>query len=326
MQPFTIEEYRQTYLSENRLNELYRDKLFKLFVPKAYQGLELSLKDGVKELMNVAEIQGGLGWTVNLGAGANWFSGFFSHDAAQEIFTPEQGVIAGSGFTSGEYTVKGNQYQIEGQWSRCTGARHATYFSLNAKSNSGDVKTFVVPREQVDLADEKWQIFGLKNTSSYAINIHNETIPDQYNFTINKVVNPNAYFVHKVPFETFARLCMSASFIGIVKCFVNKCERHPLNNSSLRFCKEELELMIKKAEEECLAWSEKVDELVKQEEFTADKAVEMQKSLGENNVQLYVGIQRLTLKAGLPIVEEETLVHWAYRDVLTAVQHYMVKP
>jgi len=63
---FTIEEYRQSFLSKERLHELYDQKLFKLFVPKEYGGLEIGLKEGVDQLIRVASIQGGLGWTLNL--------------------------------------------------------------------------------------------------------------------------------------------------------------------------------------------------------------------------------------------------------------------
>lgn len=327
MDPFLIEEYRQTYLSENRLNELYRQKLFKLFVPKAYGGLELSLKEGAVELMKVAQMQGGMGWTLNLGAGANWFSGFFNHDAAEEIFMPEQAVIAGSGFTSGNFSkTDDGGFIIDGTWSRCTGAKHANFFSLNAKNENGDSNTFVVPRSQVQLSDEKWQIFGLRNTSSYAIHIYEEHIPTRYKFTINTIENPNAYDVHTVPFETFARLCMSASFIGIVSCFLKKCEEHNLNDSSLKFCNDQIKPLLVKSKEDCFLWSDRVMALLNEKQLNTEASKDMQTVLGNNNIQLFNRVQKLFLLAGLPVVEEDNIVHWAYRDVLTAVQHYMVKP
>ena len=327
MNPFTIEEYKQTYLSEERLEVLYRKKLLKLFVPKAYDGLGLSLHEGTLELMRIARIQGGLGWTVNLGAGANWFSGFFNDEAAKMIFTPERGVIAGSGFASGSWEkAEHDQFIIHGTWSRCTGAKHATYFSLNARNEEGALKTFVIPRSQVTLADEKWPIFGLRNTSSYAIDIDKQRIPSHFNFEINAVQNPHAYSVHHVPFETFARLCMSASFIGIISCFLEKCQQHPLNSSSLQVIDEQFTPLVDDAKQSCLDWSEKISEAVSNNTMTDEVAQQLQISLGQNNVELYELTQQLFFRAGLPIVEEDTLVHWAYRDVLTAVQHYMVKP
>ncbi|MGM0478395.1 MAG: hypothetical protein ACQERC_04155 [Bacteroidota bacterium] len=327
MKPFAIAEYQQTYLTDERLEELYGKKRFKLFVPAIYGGLELSLREGLQELIRVAEIQGGLGWTVNLGAGANWFSGFFHHEAAKEIFTPEKAVIAGSGFASGSWKrAAQDRYVINGTWSRCTGAKHASYFSLNAGNAEGMLKTFVVPRNQVQLADEKWPIFGLRNTSSYAIDIRDQSIPSGYEFQINAVQNPYAYLVHQVPFETFARLCMSASFIGIIECFLEKCRQHPLNATSLQVIEEQFEPLVEEAKQSSLDWSEKISEAVVSDNMTDEVAQQMQSDLGNNNLKLYELTQQLFFRAGLPIVEEDTLVHWAYRDVLTAVQHYMVKP
>ena len=102
MNPFTIEEYQQFYLNEDKLQKCYEEKWFKMFVPKSCDGLQLSMKEGCRELLNIAEFQGGLGWTVNLGAGANWFTGFFEEKIAKELFTPENAVIAGSGYTNWE--------------------------------------------------------------------------------------------------------------------------------------------------------------------------------------------------------------------------------
>jgi hypothetical protein len=52
----------------------------------------------------------------------------------------------------------------------------------------------------------------------------------------------------------------------------------------------------------------------------------MRIELGENNMKIFDAVQGLFLAGGLPFIEEDKLVHWAYRDVLTAVQHFMVKP
>ena len=322
---FSIEEYKQTFLTENRLEELYEEKLFKLFVPKIYGGLEMSLSEGSKRLTEIATVQGGMGWSLNLGAGANWFSGFFSDKAAQEIFSPKKAVIAGSGFASGSFERDGEQFIINGTWSRCTGAHHATFFSLNATNENGETKTFVIPRSQVKLADEKWQIIGLRNSSSYAIDIHNEKIPAHYEFKINKIVNPHAYGVHAIPFESFARVCMSASFIGIVKCLVNKCRAYPVNDAALKLIDEKLQPQIIKAEIACTDWANEIENCVQSNQMTTEITQQLKSTLGANNLGLFDSVQQVFLAGGLPFVEEDKLIHWAYRDVLTAVQHFMVK-
>ncbi|GAB5417214.1 MAG: hypothetical protein Crog4KO_20800 [Crocinitomicaceae bacterium] len=322
---FNIKEYQQSFLAEDRLEALYDEKLFKIFVPRKYGGLELDLTSGVRELIRIASIQGGLGWALNLGAGANWFSGFLSDQGANEIFSPQNAVIAGSGFVSGTFEQQGDQFSINGTWSRCTGAQYANFFSLKAKNEAGDIKTFVIPREQVTIADEKWAITGLRNTSSYAISIQDERIPEQYEFEINTILNSNAYGVHAVPFETFARVCMCASFIGIVKCLSECCVEFSLNEPSLEYINLELQPMINAAEKCCIDWAQRVDALAPSDQVTTTTSDQLKIELTQQNLGLFQAVQQLFLKGGLPLVEEDTLVHWAYRDVLTAVQHQMVK-
>jgi len=168
MKAFTIEEYQQLYLNEDKLQKCYDEKWFKLFVPKRYNGLQLSMEEGCRELLNIGGIQGGLGWTVNLGAGANWFSGFFEDEVAKVLFTPENAVIAGSGTTSGNWKQTSLGYEITGEWSKCTGANHASLFSLTANNTEQGSKIFVVPRDKVELSQEKWPIMGMRNSSSLA--------------------------------------------------------------------------------------------------------------------------------------------------------------
>lgn len=321
----SIDEYRQTFLLEDRLQELYDQNLFKLFVPKKYGGLELDLDLGVHHLLHVASMQGGLGWSLNLGAGANWFSGFLSDSAAQEIFSPREAVIAGSGFASGSFRQENDQFMINGTWSRCTGAHYATFFSLNAKNEQGAVKTFVIPRQQVRLADEKWPIFGLRNSSSYAITIQQEKIPAQYEFEINAIRNTHAYWVHAVPFDAFARICMSASFLGIIQCLLEHCREYPLNAAALKRVEDHLEPLWTESERSCYNWAKRLQDCVQSKQMTTAISDQLKAELSTNNKDIFGAVQELFLLGGLPFVEEDTVVHWAYRDVLTAIQHPMVK-
>src|SRR5690554_2094788 len=223
MKPFTIEEYQQFELNEDRLNKCYKEKWFKLFVPTAYNGLELPMVDGCRELLKIATLQGGLGWTVNLGAGANWFSGFFVDEVASKIFSPEKAVVAGSGFTNGVWKLKEDDYEITGSWSKCTGAHHATLFSLSANHSLEGSKLFVVPREKVKLSNDKWPIMGMRNSSSFGIILDHVKVPKGYDFQMNVVRNNSHYSVLHIPFSSFARLCMSASYLGVVKCLMHYC-------------------------------------------------------------------------------------------------------
>src|SRR5690554_7737173 len=63
-----------------------------------------------------------------------------------------------------------NGYQISGEWSKCTGANHATLFSLTANSKKEGAKIFVVPKEQVQLSAEKWNLLFRQDRKSTRLN------------------------------------------------------------------------------------------------------------------------------------------------------------
>jgi len=326
MSPFTIEEYQQLYLNEDRLQKCYDEKWFKLFVPKAYNGLELSMENGCRELLKIAEIQGGLGWTVNLGAGANWFSGFFEDEVAKTLFMPENAVIAGSGMTNGEWMSTSIGFEITGEWSKCTGANHATLFSLTANNSTEGSKIFVVPKEKVSLSAEKWPIMGMRNSSSFGIVLNKAKVPNGYDFQMNIVKNHEDYGVFHIPFQAFARLCMSASYLGVVKCLVNLCQTDLKKPMVLEIIEKDLNPLIQVAEEHLYEIANRVENLSSDGNYSEFNEDKMRKQLGENNISIFEVVQKLFLAGGLPFIEEDTLIHWAYRDVLTAVQHFMVKP
>ncbi|PKR80632.1 hypothetical protein CW751_09690 [Brumimicrobium salinarum] len=326
MSPFTIQEYQQFHLNTNRLEECYTEKWFKMFVPKTYNGLQLSMEEGCRKLLKIAEIQGGLGWTVNLGAGANWFAGFFDDEVANKLFSPEKAVIAGSGTVNGSWEDVKKGFEITGQWSKCTGAAHATLFSITAKNSDEEPKTFVVPREQVMLSKEKWPIMGMRNSSSFGISLQKATVPIGYDFKMNEVKNHLDYGVFHIPFQSFARLCMSASFLGVVLCLMRHCLRENSKSKVTSIIKNELEPLIRSTANRLYQLAERTENRSKQNQLLEQDAMQIKTELGKAHLAIFDVVQSLFLAGGLSFIEEDQIIHWAYRDVLTAVQHFMVKP
>ena len=78
-----LAEQARTLTSE-QLDIIYQEKWFKLFVPKAYDGLELSLPEGLRIEEALAAIDGSLGWTVTLCSGATMFIGYLDQDIAKD--------------------------------------------------------------------------------------------------------------------------------------------------------------------------------------------------------------------------------------------------
>ena len=71
-------------LTDKQLEIIYARKWFNLFVPKNLGGLELDLIEGLKTEEEIARIDGSLGWTITLCAGANAFAGYLAPEPAAE--------------------------------------------------------------------------------------------------------------------------------------------------------------------------------------------------------------------------------------------------
>src|SRR5215467_16046250 len=118
-------------LHPDQLSIIYREQWFNLFVPKKFNGLEYSFLQALQMEEALAWVDGSLGWTVTLCAGANWFIGFLDPTLSKELFSDQRVCLAGSGRPSGIAKINDNGFEISGIWKYVTGAPHATAFTAN---------------------------------------------------------------------------------------------------------------------------------------------------------------------------------------------------
>src|SRR5476651_184158 len=73
-------------LHNEQLKVVYRQKWFKLLVPKLYSGLKITLPDLVRLQEAISWADGSTGWVVTLCSGAGWFGGFINPEIAGQVF------------------------------------------------------------------------------------------------------------------------------------------------------------------------------------------------------------------------------------------------
>ena len=303
-------------LSSEMLQYIYKYRLFKLFVPKAYEGLACTLPDGLEYIFEAGQREGNLGWCVNLGAGAGYFSGFFNDDAAREIFADEKGVVAGSGMDSGTYTFENGKYTIRGKWGKCTGAAHATYFTVNAVGKDGTPKSFAIPRHLVTIKPT-WGLFALKNTSSFSIEVNDATIDASLAFEIGVIVNPHAYVIHRMDFMLFARYCMAAAYYGLVDCFADKIA-------------EKFAVAAELKENVAGSWHQLMVSAVRHwQQLEANEPIhdqdELQQKIANSTKKLFDHCMDIFYKHGIHLADERSEAHLALKNVMLASQHGLLK-
>ena len=191
----------------------------------------------------------------------------------------------------------------------------------------GRISSFLIPRAEVT-TQNNWPIVGLKATSSFGITIQNQIVKEQHRFIIGELKNNFNYSVFQLDFEVFARLCMSASYIGIVGCLVRYYENQLLERKIeetvlLKNMKKLLDSS-QSSLQECAHLFDQLKELNPKEKETAELLLYIH--LPQKHTELFMFVQQIYLEAGMSITQESNLIHWSYRDVLTAIHHYMLRP
>jgi indole-3-acetate monooxygenase len=308
---------KRNSLPSQWLSKVYHLKWFKLFVPKKQGGLELSLPDALQQMYIAGSIHGSLGWCVNLGAGAGYFSGFFDEKGAKEIFAPDKAVIAGSGQSTGTARHVDGGFILNGNWDKCTGAAHATTFTVNAEMENGAIRSFAISRSQVKVQNV-WTLFALKGTSSQAIHIKNAFVPENHSFEIGRVKSNSDYPLYKIDFTPFARFCMAATYVGMVRCLADQL--HDISPESTTT----LEAKTRSALKDIMEMAQRMWDKARGGVSVSDEAG-IQLCIAGHSKTLFDAACNVFYHHGMRLSDENNLAHYAYRDVMLGSQHYLLK-
>jgi alkylation response protein AidB-like acyl-CoA dehydrogenase len=221
-------------LSDQWLEGIYREKWFQLFVPRVLNGLGLTLPEALEVEESLAHLDGSLGWTVTLCAGAGWFVGFMDSDLSLEVFSDPKVCLAGSGFVGGKADLVGGSYCITGSWTYASGALHATHFTANCeiledgqplmdKKGNPVIKAFILKKEEVEIL-EGWNYMGMIATGSHAFKTADLCVPSNRSFSILPEEARIPGLVYRYPFLQFAEATLAVNILGISKHLIDLIE------------------------------------------------------------------------------------------------------
>lgn len=295
---------------------LKKEGWFRLFLPRALNGLQLKLSEGLELLVETAAVQGSLGWRINLGAGAGFFAGSMPEETAAEIFGKAESLISGSGAISGvAHRVPGG-YLLSGTWIHCTGAVQATTFTFNARTEEGKILTFIVRSEKVNVRPH-WPYWALKSTETYAVEVNQAYIPEKHVFEIGLVNHFPDYRLYNLDFMVFARACMAASFTGMALCTAY----HALNEfSSYRYsalcsCAENLKIRALHLKDVLLKTAETLDGKSTEKQLRERLIADMDNVLEAS--------WKLFKEGSIELCREDSFTLQALKDFWLAGRHFL---
>jgi alkylation response protein AidB-like acyl-CoA dehydrogenase len=210
---------------------VHRRGWLRMLAPRAVGGDERPLPDVVRLEEAIARVDGSVGWTVTLCAGAGWFAGFLPPHLARAILATPRACLAGSGAPTGHADRAGAGWRIAGEWDYASGAPMATHFTFNAwlradgrplldAAGQPRMQAFVVPREIVDIVP-RWRSIGLRATASHAYRIDGAWVHADHGFTIHPAAAREQGPLYRFPFLPFAFVTLAANVAGMAHHFVD---------------------------------------------------------------------------------------------------------
>ena len=324
------------------LNIIYKKKWFKLFIPKEQGGLEMSLPDALKLEEQLAYIDGSLGWTVTLCAGANFFAGFMKKEKAGKMFHAKNICLGGSGATTGVATQTKDGYTVTGRWKYATGAPHLTHFTANCviekdgkiilqEDGTALIRSFYFKKSEVAIYND-WQTMGLKATASRSFSVKKLKVKEERSFVIDHSHVTLEHPVYRYPFMPFAETTLAVNTLGMMKHLLDEAtvalKQKKLNTLQFQMADEALQTAKQEISKISLAFYNTVEqswnELLTKKSLSQKTIREISK-LSRQMVKLCRSHAAIVYPyCGLAATSRQSELNRVFRDLFTASQHALL--
>jgi alkylation response protein AidB-like acyl-CoA dehydrogenase len=219
-----VAEHRAAFDQDRRLPDvmfraLADAGLFRLWLPAALGGPELSPVEFMSVVEAASALDGSIGWIVANGGGMSRVAGYLPEPVARAWFAdPEVFIVSATGAIGSAQPVPGG-YRVSGRWPFGSGSSHATRFmGLAAVTDvNGAVSAPICcyfSREQVVIHDT-WHVSGLRGTASNDFEAHDVFVPADHthDFIAPRPTQPG--IVYRLPGLSIFPWSITGTSLGI---------------------------------------------------------------------------------------------------------------
>jgi alkylation response protein AidB-like acyl-CoA dehydrogenase len=191
--------------------------LFRLWLPRAVGGPELSPFQFMSVVEALSALDGSVGWLIGNGGGMSRIGGYVHRDVAQAWFSnPRTFVAAATGAVGTATPVKGG-YRVSGRWPFGSGAHHASLFmGLAAERPQAPRLCCYVERKDVAILDN-WHVSGLRGTGSCDFELNDVFVPAAHAHPFLDVTPTVPGLVYRMPPMSVFAWTISAVPLGIAR-------------------------------------------------------------------------------------------------------------
>jgi indole-3-acetate monooxygenase len=173
-------------LPEELARELARQGFFRIFLPEAYGGLDLTPTQGLEVLEELARFDASVAWCVWNG-NTHWIAAQLSPEAAHAVHTKAEVVTANSTRASGVAEIVSGGFRVNGRWSLVSGCELSAWMVLLCVVHDGgkprltssgapETRFVVLPAQDCEIIDT-WTVGGLRGTGSHDVTVRDVFVP-----------------------------------------------------------------------------------------------------------------------------------------------------
>jgi alkylation response protein AidB-like acyl-CoA dehydrogenase len=225
-----IAEHRTAFDNERRLpdamfNALADAGLFRLWLPEALGGPELSPADFMTVVEAASALDGSVGWLVGNGGGISRIGGYLPKPVAREFFSDPRGFITSATGAVGAAQKAEGGYRVTGRWPFGSGAQHASHFMGLASPKGADGKDepplgCYFERRDVVVHDT-WRVSGLRGTGSCDFEVRDLFVPEQHTHIFMGLRPTQDGIVYRLPVVSAFAWTVSVVPLGIARGAMN---------------------------------------------------------------------------------------------------------
>ena len=212
-------------LPEALTREMARAGFFRIFLPAAYGGIDLTPVEAIEVYEELARADASVAWCVWNG-NVNWTTARLSPDVARTIFADPDTILANSTRPSGRAVIVDGGYRVSGRWSLVSGCQLSDWLILMCivhedgkprltPSGAPDSRFMFCRTADCEIVDT-WTTGGLRGTGSHDVVARDLFVADRFaSFFTDPVVLPGPRY----QFPTTSRVTagLGALALGIAR-------------------------------------------------------------------------------------------------------------
>jgi alkylation response protein AidB-like acyl-CoA dehydrogenase len=207
------------------IDSLKRIRVFRIFAPRRYGGLELDFPNGLELIQAAARIESSVGWTVMISAGNGLMASRLPRETCDRVYrTGPDTIFAGSLRIEGSAEATEDGWLVNGRWPFGSACQNADWIyglcfmtkgghPLLAPSGEPLVRGCFLPSRDWQIRNN-WQVAGLKATGSHDIELTDAIVPESHFFDLVDEPKHHVGPLYRVP-KPFLPLILASSLLGM---------------------------------------------------------------------------------------------------------------